>query len=101
GVGFTAAGFGNWFKAACNSAGLANCSAHGLRKSAATRLADGGCTEAQIQAITGHATSKEVQRYTKRRNQRLLARDALARIGTGGEQTLANLPNRLAKSADN
>ncbi|MBX3476673.1 MAG: tyrosine-type recombinase/integrase [Brevundimonas sp.] len=98
-VGFTAAGFGNWFRSACVAAGVANCSAHGLRKSAATRLADAGCTEAQIMAVTGHSTTKEVQRYTAKRDQRRLATDAMARIGgTDHEQNLANPANRLAKS---
>lgn len=101
GESYTAKGFGNWMKAACQAAGLHHCSAHGLRKSAATRLADAGCTESQIQAITGHATSKEVQRYTRKRNQRLLAADALAKIGTESEQKLANLTTRLAISGDN
>ena len=99
GAGFTAGGFGNWFREACRSAGIENCSAHGLRKSAATRLADAGCTEAQIKAVTGHTTSKEVERYTKARSQRLLARDAFAAIGgTQREQILANPARKLAKS---
>jgi integrase len=34
---FTAGGFGNWFRARCNEASLPQCSAHGLRKAAATR----------------------------------------------------------------
>lgn len=97
GVGFTAGGFGNWFRDACRAAGLPSCSAHGLRKSAATRLADAGCTEAQIMAVTGHQTTKEVQRYTAKRDQRRLAADALARIGTDSERELANLVTRLAK----
>jgi integrase len=42
---FTAAGFGNWFRERCNQAGLPHCSAHGLRKAAARRLAEAGCTE--------------------------------------------------------
>src|SRR5262249_57632 len=37
---FTRAGFGNWFRDRCNEAGLPQCSAHGLRKAAATRLAN-------------------------------------------------------------
>ena len=102
GVGFTAGGFGNWFREACRSAGIENRSAHGLRKSAATRLADAGCTEAQIKAVTGHTTSKEVERYTKARNQRLLAQDAFAAIGgTQREQILANPAGKLAKSNGN
>jgi integrase len=73
-----------------------------LRKSAATRLADAGCTEAQIKAVTGHQTSKEVERYTKARDQRLLAQDAFAMIGgTQREQTLANPAGKLAKSSGN
>lgn len=101
GVGFTAAGFGNWFRDACRSADLPHCSAHGLRKSAATRLADAGCSESQIMAVTGHATAKEVQRYTRQRDQRLLAATALAKIGTNVEQKLATPKTKLAKSTRN
>ena len=79
---FTAAGFGNWFKDACKTAKLPHCSAHGLRKSAATRLADAGCSESQIMAITGHKTAKEVQRYTAKRDQRRLASAAIASISS-------------------
>lgn len=101
-VGFTAGGFGNWFRSACRQAGVPERSAHGLRKSAATRLADAGCTEAQIKAVTGHQTSKEVERYTKARDQRLLATAAFAMIGgTQGEQNLANPNGKLAKSTRN
>ncbi|WP_295192211.1 tyrosine-type recombinase/integrase [uncultured Brevundimonas sp.] len=61
GTGCTAGGFGNWFRDACREAGIADRSAHGLRKSAATRLADAGYTEAQIKAVTSHQTSKEIE----------------------------------------
>jgi len=98
GVGFTAGGFGNWFRGACRQAGVEDRSAHGLRKSAATRLADAGCTEAQIKAVTGHQTGKEVERYTKPRDQRRLAEAAFALIGgTQREQPLANPIGELAK----
>ena len=62
---FTARGFGNRVKKWCKEAGLPQCSAHGLRKSAAKRLAEAGCTPHQIMAITGHETLSEVERYTK------------------------------------
>src|SRR5262249_49603073 len=65
GAPFTSAGFGNWFRDRCNEAGLAQCSAHGLRKAAATRLANAGCSTDQIKAITGHRSLSEVARYTK------------------------------------
>jgi len=40
-------------------------SGHGLRKAAARRLAEAGCTEHEIAAITGHASLREIARYTK------------------------------------
>ena len=44
GAPFTSAGFGGWFRDRCNEAGLKHCSFHGLRKAAATRLANAGCS---------------------------------------------------------
>jgi integrase len=77
---FTAAGFGNKFRDWCNEAGLRHCSAHGLRKAAAARLAELGASEHEIMAITGHQTSKEVTRYTRAARQVLLADSAMARL---------------------
>jgi integrase len=74
---FSAAGFGNWFRDRCNEAGLRHCTAHGLRKAAARRLAEAGCTMHEIAAITGHASLSEVQRYTKAADQARLARAAM------------------------
>ena len=74
---FSAAGFGNWFRDCCNGAGLSHCSAHGLRKAAARRLAEAGCTMHEIAAITGHASLSEVQRYTKAADQKRLALSAM------------------------
>jgi integrase len=54
GAPYSAKAFGEWFRARCNEAGLPQCSAHGLRKLAATRLADAGCSASEIAAITGH-----------------------------------------------
>jgi integrase len=50
---------------------------HGLRKAAARRLAEIGCSEKQIAAVTGHTTLKEVARYTRAANQERLAADAI------------------------
>jgi integrase len=79
---FTVAGFGNWFRARCNEAGLPHCSAHGLRKAASRRLAELGCTVHEVAAITGHASLREVQRYTKGADQRRLATSAIAKAKT-------------------
>lgn len=83
---FTEKGFSNFVSEAANKAGLPQCSAHGLRKSAATRLAQAGCTEAQIMAITGHKTSAEVKRYTRAANQKLLAEDAMMMLSRARRQ---------------
>jgi integrase len=77
GKSFSAAGFGNWFRDRCNEAGLRHCSAHGLRKAAARRLAEAGCTMHEIAAITGHASLSEIQRYTKAADQKRLALSAM------------------------
>ncbi|MFT8354679.1 MAG: tyrosine-type recombinase/integrase [Gluconobacter japonicus] len=55
-------------------------SPHGLRKAAARRLAEAGCTPHQIAAITGHATLSEVERYTRAADQEKLAREAMRRM---------------------
>jgi integrase len=79
---FTAAGFGNWFRERCNEAGLPHCSAHGLRKAAARRLAEAGCTEHEIASITGHASLREIVRYTKAADQVRLAVSAMHKTET-------------------
>ena len=76
---FTAAGFGNWFRDACNAAGLRHCTAHGLRKAAARRMAEADCTAHQIAAITGQSL-QEVQRYTRAVEQKKLASAAVANL---------------------
>ena len=55
------------------------CTFHGLRKAACRRLAEAGCTVHEIAAISGHATLKEVERYTKAADQQRLAQTAMAR----------------------
>src|SRR5262252_1063133 len=69
--------FRNW----CDAAGLSQrCKPHGLRKAACRRLAEAGCSGNEIMAISGHATMKELVRYTKAADRALLARNAMARM---------------------
>lgn len=77
---FSIPGFGNKMRQWCDEAGLPHCSAHGLRKAAATRLADLGCTHHEIMAITGHQTLKEVENYTKAADQKRLAKRAMNKL---------------------
>jgi len=78
GAPFTAAGFGNWFRDRCNEAGLPQCSAHGLRKVAATVVANAGGSGDQIKAVTGHKSLAEVAHYTRSVDQLRLARQTMA-----------------------
>jgi integrase len=84
---FTANGFGSWFRKKCDAAGLPHCSAHGLRKASATRLANHGASEHEIMSITGHTTSKEVTRYTKAANQKRLAGKAIHLLDADKKKT--------------
>jgi integrase len=74
---FSVNGFGNRFRKWCDEAGLPHCSAHGLRKAGASRLAELGASDREIMAITGHQTAREVDRYTRGARQRELAATAM------------------------
>ncbi len=75
---FSVKGFGNFVSDAIVKAGLpAKCKAHGLRKAAARRLAEAGCSSKQIQSITGHKSLSELERYVRKADQVRLARQAM------------------------
>jgi integrase len=74
---FTHGGFGNWFRHRCDEAGLKHCSAHGLRKAAATKAADNGATEWQLISIFGWESTREASRYTRRANRKRLAGEGM------------------------
>lgn len=102
GKSFSAAGFGNLFRSWCDAAGLHDCSAHGLRKAQARRLAEAGCTAPQIASITGHKTLAEVQRYIEAAEQSRLADAAFGveagtRIGSVVSALPTQEPNRAKK----
>lgn len=73
------------------AAGLpAGLNIHGLRKAAAARLADAGCTVHEIAAITGHTTLAMIAAYTTRRDQERLANSAIARLQLVSETKAKN-----------
>jgi integrase len=89
----------------CDEAGLPQCSSHGLRKLAATRLANAGCEDREIMAITGHKSVAEVSRYTKARDQALLAERAMAKrerakLRTKQQSKFVPPSTRLDKTAE-
>src|SRR6516165_5774008 len=98
GASFKAQGLSEWFKKQCRAAGLSHCSAHGLRKAAATRLANAGCSVNEIAAITGHTSLREIAHYTSAADQGRLARQALSRqLGSEGEQKLSSTRSPLVQ----
>jgi integrase len=93
GKAFTSNGFGNFMANKIAAAGLPDeCVTHGLRKAAARRLAEAGCTTNEIAAITCHATLQEVARYTKAAEQKRLARTAISRLQAGRTKPALQLP---------
>src|SRR5262249_21669210 len=79
---FAVNGFGNWFREQCDMANLRHCTFHGLRKAASVRLAESGCTPHEIAAITGHASLKEIVRYTATADRKRLAKEAMEKMKT-------------------
>ncbi len=84
---YTIDSFGMWFKRRCLEAGLKDRSMHGLRKAAARRLAESGCSNQEIKAVTGHTSDTEVARYTAGASQRRVSDNAYVKV---------DLANRLA-----
>jgi integrase len=58
---------------------------HGLRKLAATRLANAGCSTHEIAAITGHKTLGMIAHYTASADQERMAKTAVSRLKTVGK----------------
>ena len=56
--------FGEWFREACHAAGVRK-SAHGLRKAAATRAANNGASESQLEAMFGWRGGRMASHYTR------------------------------------
>jgi integrase len=72
--------FGNLFRKACRDAGLFNRSPHGLRKAAATRAAEGGATEAELEAIFGWTGGRMASLYTRTANRQRLSIAAMHKL---------------------
>lgn len=97
---FSVAGFGNWFADAIHDAGLPErCVLHGLRKAAARRLAEVGCSTHQIAAITGHKSLEEIEVYTKAAEQKRMARSAMDQLEEHfGDKVSQTPPKSLGKT---
>jgi len=86
--------FSKQFRAWCGEAGLPQrCTFHGLRKFGATRFAQAGCSAPEIMAWGGWKSEKEVTRYVRAANQKLMATNAFTRV-------LANTPATASDKPD-
>jgi len=77
---FTAAGFGNWFRERCDEADLKHCSAHGVRKGAATIAAEDGATTRELMARFGWLREKEAEHYTRAADRKRLAASGMSKL---------------------
>jgi hypothetical protein len=68
-------------------------------QTAARRLAEAGCTEHEIAAITGHASLREITRYTKAADQKRLAAAAMEKVkaGTSSVKPVAGFDEKRRK----
>jgi integrase len=72
---------------AVKALGLGRFTLHGLRKLAAVRLAQAGCSPHQIAAIGGWRSLSMVQHYTAAADQQDLAQAAVHRLEVAGQKT--------------
>lgn len=78
--------FGNMFGEAARAAGLVDRTAHGLRKAGATRAAERGATEKELEAIFGWTGGKMAALYTQSANRRSLAKSAAHKLSRGANE---------------
>jgi integrase len=74
--------FGNAFRKACRAAGVPG-SAHGVRKIGATRAAENGATDAELEAIFGWHGGAMARHYTREANRARMAREAMHKLANG------------------
>lgn len=94
GVPFTEKGFYNLIKDACRLAGIGHCSPHGLRKSAARRCREAGCTDDEGMAMTGHKTIREYRRYAGESGNGARADAAMDKVMANHAKRLASAPEQ-------
>jgi len=88
GCPLTKESFGNFFRDACNAAGVEK-SAHGARKIGATRAANNGATVAELEAIFGWEGGRMASLYTRAADRVRLAKSAMAKLDrTQSEQSI-------------
>jgi integrase len=81
GRAFTKGGFSNAFREACRKAGVRR-SPHGVRKLAATRMANNGASVPQLEALFGWTSGHMASLYTRSADRRRLALESAHMLRT-------------------
>lgn len=87
--------FGNIFRGWCDAAGIMGKSAHGIRKLAATIVADAGGSEQELQALFGWTTNTMSAVYTREANRKKQALQAAFKMLQEMEQNEMKKPVSL------
>ena len=80
GRAYTGTGFSALFRREQQRLGLGGLQFHGLRHTAAVRLAEAGATDRELMSILGHRTASMVTKYTRRAEQERLAEAAIVKL---------------------
>ncbi len=88
----------NWFRDACRAASVPG-SPHGLRKTAATRAADNGATEAELEALFGWRGGDMASLYTRCCESRATGERCRRKIAHGNGQKSNTYPRTYADGA--
>ncbi len=80
GAARTANGFGEWWRTACNAAGV-SARAHGMRHAMGADAAESGISPHGIGAALGHTSSRESETYTKHARRRKMAAATIHALG--------------------
>lgn len=89
---------GNLFAEACRAAGIKK-SAHGLRKAAATNVADRGGTDSELDALFGWEDGQTSKIYTKESNRKRLAAGAAAKLSRTETETSIPSPDQKVRAS--
>ena len=93
--------FGDYFRIACDNAGLYGLTAHGVRKAMATRMADRGASENALMAVFGWTDPRMPSVYTRAANKKGLSRANVALLGpvsdASGDPLTINLDDEIRK----
>src|SRR5271166_4940282 len=82
------------FVAAAKAAGVFGKSAHGIRKAAATRAAENGATERELEAIFGWKGGRMATHYTRSADRTRLAAGAISKLDRPEAETGTSIPSQ-------